>query len=290
MSRESHRFGARWRRITGVVLTVAALGPTCPAASILYATSDENGGRGNQIIYTINQQTGAATALGASGLGGPIDMTSDWRPASFRLFAVDSTTNGLYLIDGVSGQSLLLGSFNPQIASIAFDATSGQLFGTSRSATQLYRIDSATAATTLVGSVGFQDVLGLGFDLSGRLFGTVSSGGGPSQLIRIDTTTGGGTLVATLPPPGVVDLAARPEDGVMFAVASGTDSIYTFDPDSGQMHLVGPYGAGVDFMNGLAFSTPEPGGAVAVFAPSVLLIVRRRRSAEAVARRRASGP
>jgi hypothetical protein len=262
--------------VAGISLSNLCWPGTDARGSTLYGSVNENGSTGNQLIYTVNQQTGAATPLGASGLSGPIDLASDWRSSSFRIFAIDATTNALYRINPATGAATLVGAFAPQIASLAFDVNSGKLYGTSRSDTQLYQVDPATAATTLVGPVGFEDVLGLGFDLNGQLFGTAT---GVQELVRINTTTGAATAVGPTI-AALVDLAARPEDGVMFVVSSQTDSIYRMDTSTGQTTLVGPYDQGLQFMNGLAFSpaVPEPASlAVLVPAAATMTAFARRR-------------
>ncbi|MCG6118534.1 MAG: hypothetical protein MEQ07_10155 [Aquimonas sp.] len=66
----------------------------------------------------------------------------------------------------------------------------------------LYRINLATGAAVRVGAFGFRDVDGLAFDRDGRLYGAADgsseSGGISDLLIRIDTTTGAGSLVVPL--------------------------------------------------------------------------------------------
>ena len=56
----------------------------------------------------------------------------------------------------------------------------------------------------------------------------------------------------------ITDIAARPGDGVMFAIDALTEATYTIDPGTGESTLIGPYGAGLRYVVGLAFSPGVP--------------------------------
>jgi len=96
-------------------------------------------------------------------------------------------------------------------------------------------------------------VIAFGCSLTGTLYGVTYPAG---SLLTIDPLTGQGTSVAIVDVTAITDIAARPEDGVMFAVSTWTDAIYTLDLSTGETTLVGPHG-GVSYMVGLAFSPGE---------------------------------
>jgi len=232
-------------------------------------------------IYTVNQDTGAATTLGPSGVFALSDMASDWRPATYRVWATSGTSPlQLLRVNPTTGACTVVAAFSTPITEIAFDVVTGQMYGTSLSPSTLYRIDPDTAATFRIGDTGranFQ-FIALGFDLQGNLFGVDNSN---DTLYRINTATGATTAIGPTGTPSsdaIGDLAARPEDGVMFGVASsGSDSVYRVNTTTGAATLVGPYNVSGG-INGLAFSPiPEPTAAALMAVPVISMLRRRPR-------------
>ncbi len=239
-----------------IVASVCGAAAAPAVGSVLYGSVNESGGGGNEAIYTIDQISGQADFLGFSGFGAPLDLTSDWRAGSFRIWAPDTDSNQLLQIDPSNGSAVAVGSFETpsSMESLAFDTVTGRLFGTTRNDV-LYEINPQTGHADLIGSVrGFGSLWALGFGLDGSLY-AVSNG--LDALITIDVNTGMATFVATVDLDVITAMAARPEDGVMFITDTGSDAIYTLDLETGQSTLVGPYGANLDFLVGLAFSVPD---------------------------------
>lgn len=212
-------------------------------------------------LFAINQATGVVGTVGATGLSELGDLTSDTRPGSPRLWAVRIASNELVQLDPASGAALSVVPLNSpnNMVSIAFDPVSGRLFGNTSVSfgapfDALYEIDPVTGVTALVGGISFSDVFALGFDQAGQLFGVSD---GANQFIAIDTTTGAGSLVASLAVGFSFDIASRPSDNVMFLADSQTYSLYTVDTGSGALSLVGGYGQNVN-VAGLAFLNPVP--------------------------------
>jgi hypothetical protein len=257
-------------------------------ASHLYGTVSESTGP-TERFYELNQSTGSASLIGSTTVSMPFDLASDTRSGSPRIWAVDWDTNTLLTVNPSTGASTSLGPIgtSSKMRSLAFDATNATLFGVTDDRT-LYTIDPDTAVPTLRGVTGVSSgfLTALGCDLSGELFAVTSSPG--NQLFHIDSTTGAATLVANLSISGVTDLAARPEDGMMFACSNNpaTENLYTLNTSTGAMTLVGPYGGTIFNLLGLAFSPiPEPSSVLA--AVSVLTSLayarparRRRRKTE----------
>lgn len=119
----------------------------------------------------------------------------------------------------------------------------------------LYRVDMATRQATLIGPVNFNDVDGLAFGPDGTLYGvadaTAGSGSGITDLlIRIDTGSGAGTLIAPLAglagagPGGSLDYGlAFTCDGRMWASSDSTGQFWEVTPTNGDVRLVANTGA-----------------------------------------------
>ncbi len=130
---------------------------------------------------------------------------------------------------------------------------------------ELYRIDLANGAAARIGpasAIGFNDVEGMAFSASGVLFAAVDQsmqiGGGSSAttdfLIRIDPTTGVGSLVAQFPGlqgqgTGSFDNLdyglAFTCDGRLWLAAETTANLWEVDPGTASLRLVGNLGAPV---------------------------------------------
>lgn len=223
-------------------------------ASVLYATTNEFVDPATESIYVMESVPGTAQALGDCGLVRPLDLTSDLRPGSRRLFACASLSNRLFLIDAISGSGTDVGWFGTTspMQSLAFDSLSGTLYGVTLDSV-LYEIDTDTGMGTEIGPVGYPSILALEFDPGGTLYGVSNDA---DLLIVIDTVTGAGTFVApTL--PAITGMARRPEDDVMFVVETARDTIHRLDLTDGSTKEIGPYGGGVQYMVGIAFLMPE---------------------------------
>jgi hypothetical protein len=264
--------------VLALLLGLPGLTSSIASASVMFGSAT---GFGNPPIYTINQDTGTATTLGPSGVDSLSNMTSDWRPATYRLWAVKYLSPAqLVRVNPTTGACTVVAAFSSTISEIAFDVVTGQMYGTGLSPSTLYRIDPDTGAAVKIGETGRANLefIGLGFDLQGNLFGVDNSN---HTLYRINTATGATTAIGpTGTPSGVVigDLAARPEDGVMFGVTSaGSNNVYRVNTTTGAATLVGPANVSGS-INGLAFSPiPEPTAAALLAAPVITMLGRRRR-------------
>jgi hypothetical protein len=251
-----------------------ALSEACNA-SVLYGIELSS----NSGFFGVDQITGAATLVGATGNHSIGDLTSD---LASRFWSIDMANHALLSIDSATGAvsrttPLATAGGSPvTLASLAWNPVTQTLYGTTTLGfgglvpDQLYRINQNTGVSTLVGTLGFTGVFALGFDNTGILYGI-----SPSQLLTIDTGTGVGALVAGVPLASAFDLAFRPEDNTMFVADSGAHALYTMNPSSGAVTLVGSYGNSANIV-GLAFTgnNPEP-GTIAMFAGGLGLLVWR---------------
>lgn len=244
------------RVLITAALALAASGVA--EASTLYGASYTGGPQSN--LYSVDQSTGALTLIGNTGrnLG---DLTS----IDNSLVGVDLSSNTLHTLDTATGAAsggLAITGTQGVITSIAWDPVSRALYGNTTSgfggADTLYRIDTGTGAATLIGALGFTNVYALGFGQDGALFG-VQDGG---DLLSISIATG---AAASIGSPGfgfIFDIAARPEDNVLFGATSSNYSLLTLNKTTGAGTVVGGYGASANIA-GLAFIgeggvVPEP--------------------------------
>jgi hypothetical protein len=218
------------------------------------------------------------------------ELASDPRLGAFRLWALPwpSAPNSIFEIDPTSGAVVDVKQValpeGTTLQTLAFDASSNSLYASSEDPPYgLYRINAATGAAALVGNVRHNDLLGISmlygmaFDLEGNLWAS-GSGGLGSILVRLNKDDASieqrinlrdGTTFPRVP----LDIAFRPEDGVLFGISEG--SLFTIDPVSGNLTYLG-FGPPGGF-NGLAFGpVPEPH----LFWGGLFLVLIRRRGRE----------
>lgn len=113
----------------------------------------------------------------------------------------------------------------------------------------LWRIDLATGAEEYIGWPGrgdFIDVEGLGFSEEGRLYGADDN---THTLVLIGTETGNAIPVGGSRSNMGIRLGTSMDFGLTFTCqgdllvsSSGTESLYSADPDTGQVELIGSLG------------------------------------------------
>jgi hypothetical protein len=156
------------------------------------------------------------------------------------------------------------------IVTLAIDPTDGGFCGTSEEA--LYRIDPRTGATTVVGATSLGVDTGLGFDMHGNLYGIANQ----NQLVEIDKRTAATSLISVLDVIRMEDIAARPEDGLMYGIAQRSGyRLFRMDLATGDLVDLGD---SVARPSGLAFvAVPEP--STRILAVVAMLLVAGTRAA-----------
>lgn len=245
-------------------------------ASVLYGSSGFPAA-GN--LLNIDQATGQASQVGVGlGVGNVGDLTSN--SITGQTWGVKIDTNQLVNIDPATGLATGVVNLNSPsgMTSLAYSNLTGKLYGNTSVSfgsqfESLYEIDPVTGNCVFVGRILFDDVFALGFANDGTLYGISAAS---TQLITISTLNGNGALVAGLALGGLFDMAARPEDGVMFVSNAFNASLYTINLGNGALTPVGLYNS-VNATNvvGLAF-VPAP-GAAALLGLGAIVAVRRRR-------------
>lgn len=154
-------------------------------------------------------------------------------------------------------------------------------FGYATGFATLYRIDLATGQATAVGPIGFNDVEGLAFSPQGALYGVAdatrgSGGPGTDFLIRIDPTTGAGTLVGQLTalagrgPAGNLDYGLAFDcSGALWTSSDTTGELWPLDPNTAAVGTVRALGLPV---SGLAADSRSLVGLTSEASPRLIRI------------------
>ncbi len=193
-------FVGDWDATTGFIpLSFHALDFNASSTE-LYAISYSIGYYG-----TLDQDTGAFTSMGISGLpGGQIHgLTSHPDGVTWYAIGVSGTDSQLYRGDMLGGGWTAVGG--PMLGLRLWDIScnsAGDLYAESIHTQELHSIDPVTGVPTLVGSLGIAMNYAQGFDFDwtdDTLYATISQGpggGGAVWFASINTTTGAATMVA----------------------------------------------------------------------------------------------
>ncbi len=241
---------------------------TCVAcvSSTLYAVATHPAGDGT--LYRIENYATAPTAVVIGG--GNLSLVGD--------IAVDPTTGegyGVLTTGSLVGIDLNTGSLissvagagvNPNALTFSDDGTLYSWGGRPQNPgmdTNLYVLDKQNGGGQAVLDTGFVAAGDLTFDAeSGFLYGSATTG----DIIRIDLAAMSATSVGVVSGigfgMGLLGLDIDPNDGTMYALASGTFSntatLYTVDKSSAQLTLVGNIDGAHNLLGGwgLAFAPP----------------------------------
>jgi len=178
--------------------------------------------------------------------------------------------NSLIEINPVTGAYSLVG--NTGLTSIfegdlAFDPTTGDLYGIQNYVGYQYwffTLSLSTGAATLIGMINIYgiDLSGMAFDAAGNCFVLDTN---LEHIIQIDKTSG---YVQSFAPLSVslgevAGMDFDPITGDLYVVdgyTGATKNLYTCDPNTGAMTLVGPTGS-INGFSGLAFRGNIPASA-----------------------------
>lgn len=132
---------------------------------------------------------------------------------SGNLYATN-TTNQIYQIDTLTGFAMLVATIsNFNRVSICFNPYDNSVFGVVRNPTgtpkdRVIQINLQTGESTLIGQTGFGvNTTAIAFDEMGVLYGIKGSGTIVSDLFKINTSTGVGTLVGSVGQKDLTGLA-----------------------------------------------------------------------------------
>lgn len=171
-------------------------------------------------LYSVDQNTGVATGIGAVGFAGVTDIAWD----GSTLYGI--TGNQLISINTTTGAGTLIGNHGTGSNALESDA-SGVLY--MMGGNNLYTLNKVTAVATLVGPMGpgFFSSGDLAFDASGNLYGSFSSG----NLGRIDTVTGAAANIGSF---GLVNPVWGLDfcDGILYGITN-TGQLLTISTSTG---------------------------------------------------------
>ncbi len=148
-------------------------------------------------LYRVNAATGAATMIFSGIASSNVALTFQ---KNGTLLAADQSGT-VRVIDPTNNMVTDLGTYGSgyDTAGDLVAVSDGTLFGVSTEApglgsstNVLIKVDTTNASATTVGEIGYTGVFGVAYT-GGRVIAFTSTG----QIIRIDPTTGTGTLVAT---------------------------------------------------------------------------------------------
>ena len=126
---------------------------------------------------------------------------------------------------------------------VALPASAVTLYGTGDDGSNLYTTNSLNGASTLVGSFGFSATYSVAFSPSNVLYSIVDFYNS-SALAKVNTTTGGATLVGSATNiPELMAIIFAP-DGTLYAASWGTNDLYTINTTTGVATVVGSLGFG----------------------------------------------
>ncbi|MCP3961107.1 MAG: IPTL-CTERM sorting domain-containing protein [bacterium] len=129
-----------------------------------------------------------------------------------------------------------------------------------------YTVNPLTGTGTLVGAVGFERCGALACDANGVLYAACerSDGSDTPVLITINPVNGAGTEVGVTSGGGSTgpfsDISFRNADGALYGYDAANDpqhTIYTIDPGSGALTLIGDTGLSAASGNGLSFDLTD---------------------------------
>jgi len=247
--------------IVGIFLMILCLSLSSElyAEAILYGSDADR-----QKLYTIDTTNASAIEVGSFGVEGYIaglayDADND------IMYGTTTGTNKLYSIDYMTGGATLIGDLGvTMMHGLAYDNSTDMLFGVfgTIGGDGLYRIDVGTGNSTLIGNIGnlygvsYDTVCGLAVHpITNDLYGVIGGPNYGSALVRINKTTGSGTLLHEYSSILNMSGLAFLPDGTLYATDNWSGYLYTLDILSGSTQLIGDTGLG----NALGLTcVPEP--------------------------------
>ena len=184
---------------TLAVTAIGATGATGDFGDLAYDSVSRTmywvAGRGNNNLYTINMNTGAATLVGSHGVN---DMFSlGW--SGTGLYA-QATNGAVYQLNTSNGSATMIGSNNIYPGGFDFNTVTGQMISISAGAGDIKSINLSNGSATQLGNSGHVNDADIAFD-AGRNRYWVSDYS--HNLFAYDATTFARTTVmnGTLPGP-----------------------------------------------------------------------------------------
>ena len=138
----------------------------------------------------------------------------------------------VYRINMTTGDTTRVATTGLNIGGLDFHPLTGELWASVRTSGNIYKISLPSGTPTLIGNTGQGSTADIMFNSRGNLFGVTGTGATTNQLIRINTTTGVGTLIGSMGISSVQAIAMYPDTftvGVQELASSMPPTHYTLD-------------------------------------------------------------
>ena len=255
------------QRLAGVVAGICVL---TVAAAIPALATPLLGLSFNGQLYDVNIATGAATSPRGTPIQFSVGITFGPNGILYGLTTLGSTPrNSLISFDPVTGASSTVGETGLDSiveGDLDFDPTTGILYGLQDAPNApdpprlLFTMNPSTGNATVIGDVGGAgDLSAMSFDASGNLFVlNITS----DQLLTVNKSTGAiiNSVDLSIDLGTTAGMDFDPMSGDLYVADGGTfgtNGLYSLDPVSGVLTLIGPTGLPSGLL-GLAFVIPEP--------------------------------
>jgi DNA-binding beta-propeller fold protein YncE len=163
----------------------------------------------------------------------------------------DATNKTLLEIDPTTGAGTVIGNLGFRITGLAYDSQHNILYGCSKST--LYRINPQTAAAQQIGTFGRELMHTIEYDSVHDVLYGILTEDVPWQLCTIDVGTGRATPIASVAQNGLSGSAFDPATETMYVSNIYAQRLLTLDLHTGDLRVVGDFGAGIQVGTGMAF-------------------------------------
>ena len=192
-------------------------------------------------------------------------LLATWWPAASRadqILGVTLLDNQLISIDPATGNGTLIGPLSTSVGPFGLADVNGKFYTFDSSADVITRLDPFTGSTVSSYSIGIGPVLGQGgLAFQSSTVGFLTSALDPTtlnpvnDLYRFDISSGTSSLIAHT--SDTLEAIAFGPGGVLYALGKLDGNVYTVDPTTGVLTLVGNVGISIGSPTGGLTFAPD---------------------------------